>query len=352
MNFYYALWIPTLKKGNSNPQILNKKPGEKKLQDLPSQQALIIKGEISFDSYDITLKYKHTQEREFKELSFQKQTLTHEGILIYKLELDEERIQNDYVCQRLSHEMHKALYHYIKGFFHKHMFHADKEDSLLPAFFSTEEIQWEQSTTKRLILQPIVTNYAIKFSGYLKEWEHDLNQALAEISKNKNITKNISLLRNIIQTSHNIFGEAQYCEFLLQHFPTEISSKDKKEIRETVYSLKSLYENITFWHNLYTSKISFIDGRNGVKLGVWGIIIGVASIILALYLEYNSPDAIKLKTNTIHHIDSLHQDTQLQLNSQMQFLQMQNDSIWKMLREVNKKMQRPAIKQQNKTSNK
>lgn len=47
MNFYYALWIPTLKKGNGNPQILNKKPGEKKLQDLPSQQALIIKGEIS-----------------------------------------------------------------------------------------------------------------------------------------------------------------------------------------------------------------------------------------------------------------------------------------------------------------
>lgn len=160
------------------------------------------------------------------------------------------------------------------------------------------------------------------------------------------------MLRNIIQTSHNIFGEAQYCEFLLQHFPTEISSKDKKEIRETVCSLKSLYEDITFWHNLYASKISFIDGRNGVKLGVWGIIIGVASIILTLYLEYNSPDAVKLKTNTIHHIDSLHQGTQLQLNSQMQSLQMQNDSIWKMLQEVNKKMQRPAIKVQNKTSNK
>ena len=182
MEFYYALWIPTLKRGNGKPQILNKNPGEKKLQDLPSEKALIIKGEIFPDSYDITFKYRHSKEQEFKELFFQKQTLTHEGFLIYKLELDEERIQNDYVCKRLSHEMHKALYHYIKGFFHKHVFHADKEDSLLPAFFSTEEIQWEQSTTKKLILQPIVTNYALKFSGYLEEWEHDLSQALAEIS--------------------------------------------------------------------------------------------------------------------------------------------------------------------------
>lgn len=342
MEFYYALWIPTLKRGNGKPQILNKNPGEKKLQDLPSEKALIIKGEIFTDSYDITLKYRHSKEQEFKELFFQKQTLTHEGFLIYKLELDEERIQNDYVCKRLSHEMHKALYHYIKGFFHKHVFHADKEDSLLPAFFSTEEIQWEQSTTKKLILQPIVTNYALKFSGYLEEWEHDLSQALAEISQNKNITKNIGLLRNIIQTSHNIFGEAQYCEFLLQHFPTEISSKDKKGIRETVCSLRSLHEDITFWHNLYASKISFIDGRNGVKLGVWGIIFGVASIVLTLYLEYNSPDAIKLKTSTIQHIDSLHQNIQFQLNSHTQSLRMQNDSIWIILQDVNKKMQRPC----------
>lgn len=67
MNFYYALWIPTLKSGNGKPQIINKRPCEKKLQDLPSKKALIIRGEISPESYDITLKYRHTKEKEFKE---------------------------------------------------------------------------------------------------------------------------------------------------------------------------------------------------------------------------------------------------------------------------------------------
>lgn len=81
MNFYYALWIPTLKSGNGKPQIINKRPCEKKLQDLPSKKALIIRGEISPESYDITLKYRHTKEKEFKELFFKKQTLTHEGVL-------------------------------------------------------------------------------------------------------------------------------------------------------------------------------------------------------------------------------------------------------------------------------
>ena len=76
MEFYYALWIPTLKRGNGKPQILNKNPGEKKLQDLPSEKALIIKGDIFTDSYDITLKYRHSKEQEFKELFFQKQTLS------------------------------------------------------------------------------------------------------------------------------------------------------------------------------------------------------------------------------------------------------------------------------------
>ena len=343
MQCYYDFCIPTLKKGKGKPQILNRNPGEKKLQDLPAQKALIIKGEI-FPSYDITLKYKHTTDRDFNDLYFQAQKLTSEGFLIYKLELDEERIQNDYVCKCLSQEMHKAFYHYIKDFFHRHIFHAATEDSLLPTYFSQEEIHWQLATTRKQILEPIITNYSLKFSGYLQEWKDDLSLALCDICNNRNISKNIGILRNIMRTNHDIFGEAQYCEFLLQNFPTEISQKDKKEIRETVLSLKSLHEDIAFWYNHYTSRISFFDGRNGVRLGTWGIIVGVISLILTLYLEYSAPDINVLKLKTEQHIDSLHQSTQQLINDRMQLLQVQNDSLRIILQESNKKPQQTKDK--------
>lgn len=315
-----------MRRGKDNLPILDERPGEKRLQDVPGEEALIIRGTIS-PALNISLQYKQEGEIAFKELSFQLHERTRYGFLVYRLELNEEDVRRDYVCECLSREMHKAFYHYIKGFFHKHMFHTEAEDSLLPAFFSTTEIQWDQPSTRANILLPIIETYSHKFSGFLEEWNDYLNLALEEISGNKNVSKNIELLHDLIRDAPNVFGEARYCEFLLQNFPKEISKNKKALIRSTITSLKSLHGTLSFWYEYYSSKVSFLDGQKGVRVGVWGIVVGVVSLLFTCYLEYTSPDFVRIEEENKRYTDSLYRDSRQWMERDAHLDKIRFDSI-------------------------
>lgn len=322
MTYYYALWIPILKKGT--PTILRQTLPAKELKDLPEHNALIIKGSID-KSYDIHLAYGLGGEDKEKTLLFRNERKGIEGILIYSLELSDS--QEDFFCNSLSREMHNAVYHYIKGFFHRHLFHFDSEDSLLPAYFSHERIDWGSNKVQSNIILPLIRYYSLKFSGYLLDWENGFYKALEEIPVNKHITRNIQILRNTLQMSHNIFGEMQYCKFLISSFPTLISKKDKGEIQNTLNELIQLHESIHFWYNHYLGKISFLDGRKGVRWGVTGVLISTVSILLTFYLEYHAPDINKMNKQNEWHQDSISNVTLRYLERNGQKMEQRQDSI-------------------------
>lgn len=311
MKCFYIFWIPLLHK--TNLSIICEELPENILKDIPDHKAVIIKAKIDKKNFNIKLSYREQTDKKNKELHFKNHSRNKEGILVYSVELPEKN--RDFFCEELSKNMHNAIYHYFKGFFHKHIYHHRSEDSLLPAFHSENITDWNDFVTRQTFLKQLVDFYYLKFDGYLKLWENAFYKTREEITQNTNVIKNIKTLDNIIQVAHDVFGEMQYCEFLLKAFPKEIAKKDKESILKTAKGLHNLYKNILFWRDYYTSKISFLDGKSGKRWGIIGVWIGVASILLTLYLEIQSDDIREINKDYRIYQDSLFQILRNDLNS-------------------------------------
>ena len=131
MSFYYVLWIPQTTK--EEPQIIEYHLGKKLLRDIRDIKSLCVCASIAEETRDITLKYQVEKSSE-RQLIFHYVEQDDRGFVIYKLDLSDE--DNDFLCELLRIEMPNALYHYFKGFFHRHIFHDDSADSLLTPYFS------------------------------------------------------------------------------------------------------------------------------------------------------------------------------------------------------------------------
>ena len=79
--YYYALWIPQYKEG---------------IPDVKSQT-------LGVSNY--------------KYLVFHKVVCSDTGFIVYKLNLEDH--ESDFLCEELRHSMPKAIYHYVKNFFHE-----------------------------------------------------------------------------------------------------------------------------------------------------------------------------------------------------------------------------------------
>lgn len=340
MTCYFAFWIPLVKK--SDLPIIKEKLPSCKLKDIPEHEAVVLKARICKDTYNIHLFYKTQSEIAEKELIFYNEWRTKEGFLAYRLELPDA--DRDFFCEELSRKMHQAVYHYFKDFFHKHVFHHCSEDSLLPAYFSDVNIVWNLAT-KQIVLKKILNFYSLKFEGYLDLWENTFDRVFYEISQNKNVTKNVKTLADIIQTARNVFGEALYCDFLLRTFSTEISRKDRAGIRNTIGTLHEVHEKITYWYNYYLSKASFLDGKSGKKWGIIGVLISTVSIVLTLFIEFYSPDIEDIKYEQQVYQDSLFHVFQQQMTIENKSIIRKQDSVMETLIKIDEILLK--IKRQN-----
>lgn len=319
---YYAFWIPITQK--SDLPILCEKLPEKKLQDNETYPAVFIKGEIKRDTYNIHLKYRQESEKQYQELIFIKEKITLEGICFYRLELPDTN--RDFLCEELSQNLHKAIYHYFKEFFHQHRFHHHTVDSLLPTYSSDEVIDWEYLDLRKEFLSKIIDFYQLKFDGFFEMWSRNFDKASTEISKNKDVLKNIELLSKTIQTAQNVFGESHFCNFLIKNFSIEIPKKNKKKIKEVLQELQELYKTIVFWHEFYISKISLLYGKKSLAWGVFGSVFSILSIGLTLFLEYHSD----FETNMERHInkqDSIIYSQQKLIENNLQTIKQEQQNI-------------------------
>lgn len=327
MIYYYAFWIPQLKRGI--PIILKQSLETLKLKDVPNFKPLFLQADINEETFDITLRYGKRKCRLKSQLTFRMIEKRKEGFLIYNCELPED--DEDYFCAELKKGLNKAVYHYFKGFFHNHQYHSKLEDSLLSAYSSTEPIIWSSIVKRSEIVKTILTSYDMKFAGSLDEMEKTFHGALNNLHQEHAIRRNVRILKQILRDNYNIiFGESKYCEFLLQTFTNEISKRERKKIRTEIYDLKRLYEDIEHWDNFYTSLSGIYSDRTSIRIGVFGFIISIISLGVTFGLDaYNRMEGNE--DNAIFHksLDSTLNNQQESIDSLLYLLQDQakNDKV-------------------------
>lgn len=283
---YYALWIPSYKE--EAPKIQRKKLEEVILQDIPDGDTIRLKGEIDKDSFEIHLQYQ-INNSEWYHLYFtctdRQQT---DGFIFYSLEMEDDETEKDIVYSRLSENLPKSIYHYFKEFFHTHSLHATGEDSLLPVFHSIRPIEWDNDIIKANVIRPIITAYTDKFDGFHSHGRENLQQCTVAICKNKEVTKNIHTLRELLHDGYKVKREMDYCRFLMERHSTVIDNETRIKLQQSYQDFLNYYTDLDFWYNAYLDTISFSDSKVSKRWGITGGILGLISIVITLSLEYKS----------------------------------------------------------------
>ena len=214
--YYYALWIPQYKEGI--PNVMKKKLDQEDLRDRDDDLPLLVTGEINEETFLISLRYIIGDSSPRFLLFHWIEQPSDKGFVVYKLTLDDE--EDDFLCQDLRHSMPKAIYHYIKGFFHEHQFHLSDDDSLLDSYFSQSEIILSDIETQKAILKVYIQSYINKYAGCVSLCRETLHRVSWNLQKNIKLGDSQDELRQIIENNQAILdGESLYCDFLINSFP-------------------------------------------------------------------------------------------------------------------------------------
>ena len=132
MKYYYVLWIPSVERGC--PEIIESNLDEITLRDDEAYDGVVLSGSIS-DNFRIDITYHLVSKGIEKHIYLDNEKRDDDtGFLVYSLTIHDEQVKCDFFLEGLKEEMPTALYHYIKGFFHKHVNHASEADSKLKAY--------------------------------------------------------------------------------------------------------------------------------------------------------------------------------------------------------------------------
>lgn len=293
MTNYYALWIPSFQE--EVPTIQRDKLDEVILRDIPGSDTIRLKGEIDKTSFNIHLSYQ-INKTAWNHLHFtctdRQQT---DGFIFYALEMKDHEVETDFVRNRLSENLPKSVYHYFKEFFHIHSLHATGEDSLLPVFHSQEPIDWSNNQIRKSVITPIIEAYTDKFNGFYQQGRDNLQQYTTSICQNREVTKNIHNLRNLLHDGYRVKREMDYCRFILNKHREVLDDELLTRIQKAYQSFQTYYTDLDFWYHAYLDTINFSDSKASKKWGITGGILGLLSIFITLFLEYkpSKPDAMR-----------------------------------------------------------
>lgn len=293
MTNYYALWIPSYQE--EVPTIQRDKLDEVILRDIPGSDTIRLKGEIDRTSFNIHLCYQ-INKAEWNHLYFictdRQQT---DGFIFYALEMEDHETETDFVRSRLSENLPKSIYHYFKEFFHIHSLHATGEDSLLPVYHSKESIDWNNDQTRESVVTPIIKAYTDKFDGFYRQGRDNLQQCTTAICQNREVTKNIHNLRNLLHDGYRVKREMDYCRFILDKHSEVLDEELLTRIEKAYQNFLTYYMDLDFWYHAYLDTINFSDSKASKKWGITGGLLGLLSILITLFLEYkpSKPDTVR-----------------------------------------------------------
>lgn len=323
-SYYYALWIPQYKEGI--PDVKSQTLDEADLRDRSEDPPLLVSGEVNRDTLLISLRYKLGVSN-YKYLIFHKVVCSDTGFIVYKLNLEDH--ESDFLCEELRHSMPKAIYHYVKNFFHEHQFHSSDDDSLLEAYFSPNMIDLGKPEELRLILKIYLQSYINKYAGCVFLCRDTLHRVTSNQKQDVKIEDSLTELNQVIENNKVILdGESLYCDFLINSYPNLIDSDQLQRIYGLRSELARYDERLQRQESAMSSNLSLKLARMGIVASVIGAVAGVGfSYILSLYNSTELKDGVSAIRKDIQQIkaqDSLH-------NQDILLIKQQHDSILKLL---------------------
>ena len=337
---YYALWLPTLKSGAIT---FADSPGKRRIQDNGMWKPYYLWGEVDRTNYNFTLWYSNDDNRDHAN----QLNLTHGGhnnhwFIIYSVQLPDEDTDDDFLNLLRSRDMTASVYHYIKDHFHKHVHHDSKEDALLICLSSEAPLTLDTEEGRRRIYTHYLDLYDRKINNFLKDAIDDHARGRNLVNNVFTAGKGISHYASTIRNGRILAGEYEYCEFLMKIYNTG-RAQQNKEIRDKMVAIRKELEALSFDYQLCTNSFS-------IKLAVYGIIAGVAGILVSTGGIVYSCCSQTDKTPIIQHIDSAtdaQKERTMKLERQLQDvskgqkeLQEQNETLKSELQEANKNIKR------------
>lgn len=305
MKYYYVLWIPSIER--RRPEIIESNLDEITLRDDDAYDGVVLSGSIS-EGFRIDITYRLISGGNDKHIYLDNEKRDDEtGFLVYSMTIHDEQENSDFFLEGLKEEMPTALYHYIKGFFHKHINHASEADSKLQAYrFNGDDYNFEQN--RQEAINGVLSAYEYLFSGQVGFVRNQLRDALEALSKDQNKFRNLNILDKLAVTTNNVLGEISYCEFLLDEYCDTVNIDLNTRIKQAIQTLKNDYQQLLFWNNHFHARFSYSDGIHGVRWGVAGVVISCLSLLLTFVLpllDHSEERIIKELKNNSKQIEML-----------------------------------------------
>lgn len=332
--YYYALWIPVLKKTQFK---VIEQPKPRILQDSKEFQKYTIKGEIEKSTLHFSFQYKKKGSKKWKKLSFQCTGRCSEGILVYSIDIN--HTPQDILEKKLQSKMPTFIYHLVKDFFHKHIHHHPSHDSLLHAYFSEQPLPLDNLVVKRQIMEHYAKCYQQKFEAAITDFQSLFSIAKENINSRRAINKGIKQLEFILNEGREILGECKFCHALMSMGAGYISKSIRQSISEAQKQIEGLQQHVSFSYNLCTSSYGIKLGYWGIWFGIGGIGVSIASFIASIYMTANqSPDYSPI-TNKM---DSIERKREMQTDSLIKNGQEMNIRLDSLLKQIENKRTLPG----------
>lgn len=323
-SYFYALWVPQYKEGEPNAR--KSKLDRAELRDRNEDPELWVSGEIETNTLLIRLVYTIGTNPQ-RTLVFQKTESSKEGFIVYKLNLDDS--DNDFLCNRLRTTMPKAIYHYLKEFFHEHQFHNIGDDSLLEAYFSEEQINLNDDNHLRNIMRVYLQSYIYKYEGCVSLCRDRLYYVTKNINDGVKISDSHDELKMMIDNNQIVLdGESMYCDFLINSFPYLVDQNQLHRIYAQRNELARYDDRMQRLESTLTSQKSLKLGWIGLFASLIGAVVGVA---VSLLLGQSSSSELKEGISTIRKDIQLIEAHDSLSNQNMLLIRQNQDNILKLL---------------------
>lgn len=201
------------------------------------------------------------------ELKFNYKEMHSKGFLIYEVQSAQADSGNNF-----SDAIRKPIYHHFKGLFHKHEFHEEDQDSLLPAYLFESDLFNLDEIIKNSVNHYLVA-YHEKFVGY-----HDNINTRFDEFRSKQFSKKYTLthLSFSFKLSNQIIkslGEFLYFDSLyeLNHCPEEIYNE-----------CKSINENLKVKKELIETSATFLLTKVNLFLVFFGLFLSLLGVIASI----------------------------------------------------------------------